>query len=430
MDVKKTHSGSSAWAVDKDTRELKDISSVAKGKACRCVCPGCDWPVEAVHPKEKIRKYFRHCKDSSGNSRECTNKQGAWESIIHMFVKKFIGKLPRLHLPCYVFGFPTYHGYSIAPVSIFPDQSWEITDQIVEDYSISKSYVPDISCSFPRGKLAIEIFCTNPVGDEKLMKMKSDNLHVLEINCSDINVNELGSDLINRRLYSEKYSRWLHVPLTDVENRNIKKWYEDKKTEIDKILDKKRIKAEAYERAKLAAEKEKLADEEINERKRYVLKLDSLFFSLRREAEERIVKTLIENKGSPYTEKERKELWEHMKNIDKIAISAVSGCKFKRADMQKHPVTENLSGEILRLIFNFQQETAERMAVEYMQSIGRFHVEMLDGCGWFGNEIGGSLPQDEKVDDYFVNIINPEIDSFVEKEAKRFGVKYREMITS
>ena len=68
------------YAIDKDTGEQKFVDSVVKGKACSCVCPGCDWPVAAIQPKENIRSHFRHLPDSiTGEERPCGNPEKANE---------------------------------------------------------------------------------------------------------------------------------------------------------------------------------------------------------------------------------------------------------------------------------------------------------------------------------------------------------------
>ncbi len=76
---------------------------MAKGKACICQCPGCDWPVAAIQPEKNIRSHFRHLpEESTGNERPCGSPSKATESIVHYFVKNFIASQPVLYLPTYL----------------------------------------------------------------------------------------------------------------------------------------------------------------------------------------------------------------------------------------------------------------------------------------------------------------------------------------
>lgn len=51
------------FALEVGTRRLRHVREVKTGQACRCICPGCEEPLEAVNaqaPTYKIRPHFRH----------------------------------------------------------------------------------------------------------------------------------------------------------------------------------------------------------------------------------------------------------------------------------------------------------------------------------------------------------------------------------
>src|ERR1700730_16969980 len=80
------------FGVDR-TKRVVHISEVERGRACDCMCPGCDAPLTAV--KGAVRQHhFRH-----GVEVEC---EGALESAIHLAAKQIIIERKELTLPKYV----------------------------------------------------------------------------------------------------------------------------------------------------------------------------------------------------------------------------------------------------------------------------------------------------------------------------------------
>lgn len=78
------------FAIDVQTRKIRHVDQVVKGRACNCICFKCEDPLLAM--KGEIRQhYFKH--DSINNC------DGAQESALHKLAKQILVDSPGIQLP-------------------------------------------------------------------------------------------------------------------------------------------------------------------------------------------------------------------------------------------------------------------------------------------------------------------------------------------
>lgn len=141
---------------------LVTIDEVEKGLNCHCICPACKTPL--IAKKGKLNQHhFAH-----SNSLDCGF--GA-ESVFHLECKKAIERNSKLILP------PLY----------FPDTEFEIhpsREIRIDKVELEKPFhgiIPDIVVHTFGKKLYIEIAVTHYISPEKLAKVKSLNIPMIEI---------------------------------------------------------------------------------------------------------------------------------------------------------------------------------------------------------------------------------------------------------
>ncbi len=83
---------------DKTTGRLLDVSEVAKGEQCGCVCPSCSSQLVA-RQGEKIEWHFAHKKDyQKGTRGPC---QYSWFVALRMMIRQILSEQKELYLPEY-----------------------------------------------------------------------------------------------------------------------------------------------------------------------------------------------------------------------------------------------------------------------------------------------------------------------------------------
>jgi len=411
-----SYKGSLVWAREKESGKLLSVSAVLNGKRCNCVCPGCEWPLEAVHPKEKIKKHFRHCKDSDGNTRECGNPSKAYESIVHSFVKQHIAAQPSLYLPPYRYHFGRYRGRSIRPYQVCESREWEISDQKEEDKTISNLYTPDVSCAFERGVLAIEVYCTNSVKGEKLEKIQKDGLYVIEVDCSGINLDELGSDLIKQRLYKERYTKWLNFPLFDSEVIKCNEWEVAQKKLIDEEINKEK-------QAKQQRIKDEIRWEEERARENYESLRGYLQSDVERYVKSKMELFLATWKATPMTSDERVRARDCISELVDIVESRLPKCD--DSFLPDPPLVKMIEDTIASRVEVYRRRCAAEICELYIKQHGARVTQTLYEGGWEGKpSLSSPYVHEERTWRHYLKYdIDSEIELFTEKTMHMFGVR-------
>jgi len=178
---------------------------VVSGKNCNCYCPKCKEPLTAFKGK-KIAHHFKHRADS-----DCT---GAYMTALHEAVTVILNKKKVLAVPpvkCEARGSdlegkPYYELETLLEVD---DTQWRIHASETEKYL--GDIRPDVYAQTSKGPLALEVFVTHAVDDEKKEKLKQHNLPTLELNCQAL-PRELDFDVIEDHLQCLDNFKWVYYP--------------------------------------------------------------------------------------------------------------------------------------------------------------------------------------------------------------------------
>ena len=164
-----------------ENNTLVHVSDVNRGKACGCVCPGCRSPLIAAKGKLK-QHHFRH---DGGDA--C---KGGIESAIHLAAKQIISERKQITLPEYNIVSPLrdsrWKQYSKCFISC-----QEIEFESVEEEVGLNGIVADVLAKINGRPLVIEIFYRHKVDDEKIDKIKKAGLSAIEIDLSELTIEDL-----------------------------------------------------------------------------------------------------------------------------------------------------------------------------------------------------------------------------------------------
>ncbi|TKW61146.1 MAG: hypothetical protein DI628_00515 [Blastochloris viridis] len=206
------------------------ISEVERGRACGCVCPNCEKPLEAAKGSIK-RHHFRH-------QHEYLECEGAFESAVHLAAKSLIAQKRQLKLPEYEIyeyldedevyydsNYEPFYGELLRLVKHGSPISFTFVDTEVSLDGIR----PDLIGYVGKTRLAIEIAYRHPVSPEKADVFKRMNLSAIEINLSKLTQDDV----------QDWESLWAHICNSD----NVK-WIHNAKGEYEKA----RIRRELFHR--------------------------------------------------------------------------------------------------------------------------------------------------------------------------------------
>jgi hypothetical protein len=243
-------------AVDSVTGDYVFIKDV-EPKHTDLVCPSedCQCPLAAVINTERTIKHYRHKPDSAGSERECKNAVGAQESIAHSLAKKMFLKRNNMYLWPYSKTFKNYRGKPIPPivVSKYSNGKSNVQFSHVQDEvrRISTNYQPDITAKLEDEEFIIEIHYKHKVDENKLEKIKKDDVPAVEISLGHLE-EDLTEYHINEVFSNPRHFKWLHFPI---------RWFTP--NDLEKISTheaqaKKRIDTEIEEERKRQQEKEEM----------------------------------------------------------------------------------------------------------------------------------------------------------------------------
>ena len=181
--------------------EIVSIDDVESGLGCNCFCPACSEPLVAKKGEHMMRHFAHHC----GYSCEY-----GYETSLHLAAKDILSKVDKMVVPDLYLEIPESDKL---PQLIF--KSKEIEVDKVELEKKEGSVVPDIVVYSGKNKLFIEIFVTHKIDDEKLIRIKEENVSTIEIDLSkldkDIDYETLKEILIK----SNKEKKWVYSVLAE-----------------------------------------------------------------------------------------------------------------------------------------------------------------------------------------------------------------------
>lgn len=229
-------------ALDKDTDEMKHISSVISGLKCNCICPSCKDTLIAKKGNKQEHHFAHH------NSNPCKN---GYETSIHLYVKDVL-------LNCSSFILPP-HKYNNHPTRI------KFNNVIAEKRY--KDIIPDITAVIGSKTLFIEVHVFNAVDEIKSTKIKQYGISTLEIDVREMgfDTKEFNSeDVTNIIVNSLHFKKWIYNAHQEQERERItserKERMKYNRQKLNKIklrvkqrkLDLKKQELERIERERLA----------------------------------------------------------------------------------------------------------------------------------------------------------------------------------
>jgi hypothetical protein len=163
--------------------KIMHISQVDGGLKCECVCPNCK-SVLVAHKGEKTTHHFKHYKSFACN--------GALESAIHLAAKQIIKEKMEIKIPEYkvtIHG-QDFMGYDHQLSKETPSCTVKFS-RVEEELTIESGQKIDIVGFVNKIPLYIEIYYSHKVDDEKIEKIKNKNISMIEIDLSDIKIDQI-----------------------------------------------------------------------------------------------------------------------------------------------------------------------------------------------------------------------------------------------
>jgi hypothetical protein len=182
-----------------------EASEVRRGRACECICEGCNSPVIAKHPKTR-RFHFAHDRGS-----ECIV---GLETAIHRAAKQIIAEERRLWIPSAI-----AYSSELWPVMVVREQVVPIEAVDVEK-SVGE-FRPDLLITGHSGRrMAVEIVVSNPVSEVKRHFYQTAHLSALQIDLSKKRSTITMQSLRNLLVNGACDTRWIHNEMVEIcENR-------------------------------------------------------------------------------------------------------------------------------------------------------------------------------------------------------------------
>jgi len=196
-----------AFRKGKTTEGLLFIKDVENGLDCNCVCPRCGGTLVAKNnPKNKREAHFAHYKEDGS-----CNNTGARMSALHRLAQEIIQEECKIMLPAFKKKFVQQE----AQRTTFDEVTLE---EICKD-EISRRRPDCIGKVHSNGiDIWIEIYCTNPINEERRSDIIRRKQYCIEINFSDLLGTDYTKESVRKRLLDSHDDReWICHPLWEKE---------------------------------------------------------------------------------------------------------------------------------------------------------------------------------------------------------------------
>lgn len=196
-----------AFRKGKTTEGLLFIKDVENGLDCNCVCPRCGGTLVAKNnPKNKREAHFAHYKEDGS-----CNNTGARMSALHRLAQEIIQEECKIMLPAFKKKFVQQE----AQRTTFDEVTLE---EICKD-EISRRRPDCIGKVHSNGiDIWIEIYCTNPINEERRSDIIRRKQYCIEINFSDLLGTNYTKESVRKRLLDSHDDReWICHPLWEKE---------------------------------------------------------------------------------------------------------------------------------------------------------------------------------------------------------------------
>ena len=235
--------------MDKETGKSRYINEVERGLLCNCVCPICNQDLVAKKGKERIPHFAHYFNESA----KC--KKGARLSMLHRLAQEVLQEESKVLLPAYK-GKYIQHD---AKLQVFDELTLE---EICKD-EVSRRRPDCIGKVQSEGiDIWVEIYCTNPINEERRADIIRRKQYCIEINFSDLLGTDYTKESVRERLLNKSDDReWICHPVWDKEEAEKEEEERLRKEEERKALEEKqRAIAEALKEGKLKSIKEQLPE--------------------------------------------------------------------------------------------------------------------------------------------------------------------------
>lgn len=181
--------------------DIVSINDVESGLDCRCICPACGNKLVAKKGM-KVAYHFSHHHE--------TNCEYGYESSLHLAAKDILSRAKIIVLPTVTLHFPESDKEDIV---IRKAQS--ITIDRVELEQRNDNIVPDVVIYSGGKRLFIEVFVTHRIDDEKLAKLKKNDISTIEIDLSKRRNTISAEELSDILLTDTPEKKWVYNALAN-----------------------------------------------------------------------------------------------------------------------------------------------------------------------------------------------------------------------
>ena len=196
-----------AFRKGETTKRLLFIKDVANGLDCNCVCPRCGGTLVAKNnPKNKREAHFAHYKEDG-----TCNNTGARMSALHRLAQEVIREECKIMLPAFKKKFVQKNAQLIT----FDEVTLE---EVCKD-EVSRRRPDCIGKVQSEGiDIWVEIYCTNPINEERRADIIRRKQYCIEINFSDLLGTDYTKESVRDRLLNKSDDReWICHPEWDKE---------------------------------------------------------------------------------------------------------------------------------------------------------------------------------------------------------------------
>lgn len=195
------------YGLDKETEKSRYIHEVQRGLLCNCKCPICGQDLVAKTKGEKRVPHFAH----NNGAEEC---KGARMSMLHRLAQEILQEESKVLLPAYNGKFVQHD----AKLQVFDDVTLE---ELCKD-EVSRRRPDCIGKVLSDGiEIWVEIYCTNPINEERRADIKRREQYCIEIDLSDLLNTDYTKESVRERLLNKSDDRkWICHPVWDKEEED------------------------------------------------------------------------------------------------------------------------------------------------------------------------------------------------------------------
>ena len=213
--------------IDKETGKSRYIHEVERGLLCNCICPICKKDLVAKKGEERVPHFAHYFNESL----QC--RKGARMSMLHRLVQEVMQEEKKVMLPAYN-GKYVHHD---AEVQVFDELTLE--EICIDEVSRRR---PDCIGKVLSDNIEIwvEIFCTNPINEERRRDIVRRKQHCIEIDFSDLLRTDYTKESVRERLLTSfKDRKWICHPVWDQEEADKEAEEQRRQEEQRRELEKK-----------------------------------------------------------------------------------------------------------------------------------------------------------------------------------------------